>query len=163
MPSPIDPLVETLRQLETVVASLTPRQYAEPPAILSDSSIGSHVRHCLEHVEALLAAVSTGVLDYDDRRRGTEVETSRRTAIETLRSLQTRLADLKPDRLGERVVVRSLMTPAGPPIDVASSLGRELAYVTSHTTHHNAIIGFLVRVAGGAVPDQFGYAPSTLA
>ena len=43
-----------------------------------------------------------------------------------------------------------------------STVGRELAYVLSHTIHHNAIIGSMVKALGGVLPERFGYAPSTV-
>jgi uncharacterized damage-inducible protein DinB len=48
------------------------------------------------------------------------------------------------------------------PVEVDTSIGRELAYVLSHTIHHNAIIGAMVKTLGGALPQRFGYAPSTI-
>jgi hypothetical protein len=43
----------------------------------------------------------------------------------------------------------------------ASSVGREVAFVTSHTVHHNAILGQLLCAHGVHVPLRFGIAPST--
>jgi uncharacterized damage-inducible protein DinB len=42
-----------------------------------------------------------------------------------------------------------------------STRARELAFVVSHTIHHQAIIALLMSFQGLAVPAQFGYAPST--
>ena len=50
-----------------------------------------------------------------------------------------------------------------PPVDVPTSPGRELAFVLSHTVHHNALIRVMVKLLGADVPADFGYAPSTLA
>jgi hypothetical protein len=44
---------------------------------------------------------------------------------------------------------------------VRSTLGRELAFVASHTIHHFAIVALLLRDMGIGVPARFGYAPST--
>jgi uncharacterized damage-inducible protein DinB len=160
---PVAALIDTLRQLETVVGALTAPQYAEPPEPLSHSSIGSHVRHCLDHVEAFLSAASSGVLDYDHRRRGTIVESEPLAALRKMRDLRSRLESLEMGALSRMVTVRALLDPSSPPIEAPSSLGRELAYVVSHTTHHNAIVGFLVRAVGGETPARFGFAASTLA
>ena len=40
-----------------------------------------------------------------------------------------------------------------------STLGRELAYVNSHTIHHQALIAVLLELAGVPVPDHLGLAP----
>ena len=37
-------------------------------------SIGGHVRHCLDHVAALLDGLDGGVVDYEARERGTAAE-----------------------------------------------------------------------------------------
>ena len=42
-----------------------------------------------------------------------------------------------------------------------STLRRELAFVISHTVHHQALIAMLLAVAGLQVPESFGLAPST--
>ncbi|MEM7623450.1 MAG: hypothetical protein AAF235_09640, partial [Planctomycetota bacterium] len=44
-----------------------------------------------------------------------------------------------------------------------SSLGREAAFVLSHTVHHCAMIAVMARSLRIAVPERFGYAPSTVA
>ncbi len=55
------------------------------------------------------------------------------------------------------------MGATAPSIAVPTSLGRELAFVMSHTIHHNALIGVIAKLLGIDVPERFGYAPSTLA
>ncbi len=50
----------------------------------------------------------------------------------------------------------------GVPVQVETTVGRELAFVLSHTIHHNALIGVMAAMLGVPVPDRFGYAPSTL-
>jgi hypothetical protein len=42
-------------------------------------------------------------------------------------------------------------------------VGRELAFVLSHTVHHNALIAVMALTLGVSIPDRFGYAPSTIA
>ena len=37
-----------------------------------------------------------------------------------------------------------------------------MAYVLSHTIHHNAIVAGIVKSLGVTPPETFGYAPSTL-
>src|SRR4051794_30311839 len=75
------PLVALLRQLGSVVASLEDAQYTQRPVGVVDSSVGGHVRHCLDHVRTLISGIESGTIDYDQRRRGTPVETSRCCAL----------------------------------------------------------------------------------
>jgi uncharacterized damage-inducible protein DinB len=121
------------------------------------------VRHCLDHVVALMSAIETGRLDYDDRKRGTDIESSRSAALQAMRTLESAALSITPDDL-DRPVMHSVMLAVGQPaICVYSSVGRELAYVLSHTIHHNALVSAMVRTLGGTLPERFGYAPSTVA
>lgn len=160
---PVEPLIETLRQLATVVGGLTPDQYTWTSEAFAGSSIGAHVRHCLDHADAFLEAADTGSIEYDQRERGTPVETDPEAALERIRRMETRLCSLPATLVDRPLTVRAILSAGGAPVVLPSSVLRELAYVVSHTTHHNAILGFLVRAVGGATPFKFGYAASTLA
>jgi len=48
------------------------------------------------------------------------------------------------------------------PVEVETTVGRELAFVLSHTVHHNALIAVMAKTLGVPVPERFGYAPSTI-
>jgi uncharacterized damage-inducible protein DinB len=154
--------LEALRELARVVAGLTAAQYMARPEGFR-GSIGEHVRHCLDHVAALDAGRATGRIDYDRRRRGTAIETDRAAALREIRRLADRLGGLEPAVLARPVAVAEAHAVGCGPVDLQSSLGRELAFVVSHTTHHNALVAALARALGGRVPEQFGYARSTLA
>lgn len=161
--SPGVPLAMLLRQLAALVEDLTDRQYVASPVGVVESSIGAHVRHCLDHVIALLAGMESGQLDYDNRQRRTDVETCRTAALTSMRKLEGRVAAMTPEDLDSPVVLSVLMAAGQPAFSVYSSVGRELAYVLSHTIHHNALVGAMVKILGARVPERFGYAPSTVA
>jgi uncharacterized damage-inducible protein DinB len=57
----------------------------------------------------------------------------------------------------------ALVAPDLPPVRVVTSPERELAFVISHTIHHNALIRVMVKLLGADIPSDFGYAPSTIA
>jgi uncharacterized damage-inducible protein DinB len=59
--------------------------------------------------------------------------------------------------------LRTMVSSAGDLIKTETSLGRELAFVLSHTIHHNALISVMAMLMGVSVPERFGYAPSTIA
>ena len=63
--------------------------------------------------------------------------------------------------LDETIRVTSMISPSGAAVTGSSTLARELAFVVSHTIHHQAIIGVLLAIHGHAVPDRFGHSPST--
>ena len=125
--------------------------------------IGGHVRHCLDHVEALLRGAGDGLLDYDRRERGTDVERSRTAALETIRRQERQLLEFTWPSGHRPLRLSVLVSPDAPPSVVLSSLDRELAFALSHTIHHGALIAVMAKLLGVAVPADFGYAPSTLA
>ena len=160
---PAAALAAVLDQLKAVVGCLRDEQYAMRPVGVVDSSVGGHVRHCLDHVRALLNACETGQLDYDRRDRGTPIESDRNAALRAIRALHNKLAALPNDVIDRPIRLSVLMTSDGAPMRVGTTVGREMAYVLSHTIHHNALIGTMVKILDGWLPERFGYAPSTLA
>ncbi|MBX9580308.1 MAG: DinB family protein [Gemmataceae bacterium] len=79
-PPVVRALAAALGQLADLVAALTDDQYTRQPAA-AGSAVGGHVRHNLDHVDALLRGLRTGHLDYDRRERGTAVERDRGEAV----------------------------------------------------------------------------------
>jgi uncharacterized damage-inducible protein DinB len=156
-------LMTILQQLQAVIGCLRDEQYAMKPVGVVHSSIGAHVRHCLDHVRALLSAIEAGELDYDQRDRGTAIETERAAALAAMKSMRNRLASLSADVIDQPLQLSVLMTSDGVPFRFETSVGREMAYVLSHTIHHNALVGTMVKTLGGWLPDRFGYAPTTTA
>jgi uncharacterized damage-inducible protein DinB len=161
-PPAVLPLVGLLRQLARVLESLTDEQYVLKPAGVLPSSIGGHVRHSLDRVAGLLGGLREGVVDYDRRRHGPEVERSRRAALEALRRDEHELLTF-PWEPRRPLQVAVLLAPGAPAAEVLTSPERELAFVFCHTVHHNALIAVIARLLGVPLPEDFGYAPSTIA
>jgi uncharacterized damage-inducible protein DinB len=159
----VDALVATQRQLAEVVAHMSDGQYQQRPVGEVASSVGSHVRHCLDHLTALLDAARTGSLNYDDRRRDTQIERSRHAALTEMRDQERRLLELSALPSERRLCLTTLVSCDASPIVVRTSLGRELAFVLSHSIHHGALIAVMARSLQAHVPQRFGYAPATLA
>ena len=157
------PIVQLLDELAQVIAALGDEQYVQMPVGVMPSSIGGHVRHSLDHARALLASAATGRIDYDHRVRGTPVETSRSAALDAIRGLIAELRALRPGSIERSLTLRMMMTTDGKPLELSTTFIREAGYVLSHTIHHNAIIGVMVKTLGAWLPERFGYAPSTIA
>lgn len=161
-PAAVRPLVGLLHQLFDLVESLTAEQYARKPVGVVASSVGGHVRHNLDHVAALLRGLRAGEVNYDHRDRGTDVERDRLAALGEILRLEKELAELAWDVVPHLLTLSALVAPDLPPTRVVTSPERELAFVVSHTVHHNALIGVMVKLLGADVPAEFGYAPSTI-
>jgi uncharacterized damage-inducible protein DinB len=119
------------------------------------------VRHCLDHVSALLAADASSTLSYDHRRRGTAIETDPSAALQQILRLKAALERWSARSLDEPIRVSSMIDPSGASLAGWSTLGRELAFVLSHTIHHQATIAAVLALHGVEPPPGFGYAPST--
>ena len=95
-------LVETLQAhlhtLRALVDSLGEHTYRAAPRAASGST-GEHVRHCLDHVRALMAGVTRGEMSYDSRLRGTSIETDPRAAIEEIDRLCMSLNQIDEEML----------------------------------------------------------------
>jgi hypothetical protein len=155
-------LERALESLGAVVATLPPDVYCARLFPGASGSIGEHVRHCLDHVAALVCADPSGSLSYDQRERGTALETDPAQALRCIQLLRIKVAVGRwSARLDEPIGVVSTIERGGPPLVSMSTLARELAFVLNHTIHHQAMIGLLASMHGRAVPDGFGFAPST--
>jgi len=164
--SAADELVHTLtaalRQVHDLIDGLTDEQYTRRPGGALPSSIGGHIRHNLDHVAAALTGLPIGVVDYDLRSRGTVVETDRGAAMAVTRQLEATLAQIDWCSVPGAVRLTVLPSAERPAIELLTTPDRELAFVLSHTIHHNALIAVIAASVGAVVPKGFGYAPSTV-
>jgi hypothetical protein len=160
--APIAALERALEQLAVVVGSMAPEDYCCCLFPGASGSIGQHVRHCLDHVTALVSADSAPCLSYDKRDRGTPIETDPVQALRRIQVLRIKvLVDRWSSRLDEPVCVVTTVAHDGTVSNTMSTLGRELAFVLDHVIHHQAMIGLLASIQGVAVPHGFGFSPST--
>lgn len=157
------PLAALLRDLDALLAAVGDAQYVQKPVGVIPSSLGGHVRHCLDHVEALLAGIDSDTIDYDRRARGTTVENDRKAACAAIQWLCERLTELDVCVADRPVHLTALTTADGDAVQVGSTIGRELVFVLSHTIHHNALIAAMCRTLGIPLSARFGYAPATIA
>jgi hypothetical protein len=126
------------------------RARIEPPV---SGSIGEHVRHTLDHLSAILVNDGIEPLTYDRRERG--------TALRLIFRMKSGLERLRGRSMDEPVAVRSQVSTGGASVVAWSTIGRELAFVTSHTIHHQALIAVLLAWHGVDVAPRFGVAAST--
>jgi hypothetical protein len=159
---------QLLAQAQALVAA-----HGHPDGPVYAGMVGPHLRHVIEHFEALLCRPDHAVVDYDSRRRDPDLERDPALAGERLQALQdrlarlARLADLSRPPTGvlhQAVRVRGLAGLAGEfGFSVDSTVGRELAFLASHTVHHFALIKSHCLQQGIRLPAGFGQAPATVA
>jgi hypothetical protein len=125
---------------------------------------GAHLRHVIEHYEALVFPAAPGVVDYDNRPRDRELESSPTLAGTRLQALHDHLGAWPPQLLDAAVQVHGQGGIAGGfNFTVTSCIGRELAFLASHTVHHFALLAPYCRQHAIQTPADFGQAPSTVA
>ena len=154
-------LARLLDDLATVLLRVSPEVYVARPLPHVSGSIGEHVRHILDHVAAFTTARPHGTFTYDTRERGTSVETDPGSALRSILRLKAMLASLTDDELSAPITVMSVLSRGEPAVSARSTVRRELAFVISHTIHHQALIAVLLAIVGVDTMDAFGLAPST--
>ena len=156
-------VIETLRQGETLVAEISDENFTRKIPVVFNASIGGHYRHCLDHFRSLLDAAASSDLNYDDRQRGTLVETDRFAALNATRELIAGWANLNSFLLTRRldVTCKTSYSTRGSQSS-PSTVGREVMYAVAHAVHHYALIGVMGGILGLRLPVGFGVAPSTL-
>jgi uncharacterized damage-inducible protein DinB len=152
----LDQIVELLMRLDA-------ESYVKPSPVFSNSAIGGHVRHFLEHYQSLIRGAPEGRVNYDQRARDPQIETQPATALARLGEVRAQLGDLpQAVQVEDVVVLMDHGADASDGVWQKSSLGRELQFLISHTVHHCALIAGLCHLHGVAVHSDFGVAPSTL-
>ncbi len=82
-----------LSQAESLLERMDDGRFATPAAGFYNSSVGGHLRHCIEHYLSFLAGMEDGRVDYDCRARDERVETRTGDAVERVREVK---AAMKP-------------------------------------------------------------------
>ena len=127
------------------------------------AAIGPHLRHCLDHVQCFLRGLESGTVEYDARERDARLETD----VACFRNAMTRamdvLAGLDHDAMPRALQVVQVPAPAHEPMPVASTVERELLFLSGHTIHHLAIVAYIARAQGITVPEYLFIAYSTAA
>ena len=109
----LDPMVQLLKQLRDLAVCLDAGQYNLKPESTKCGAIGGHIRHTLDHVGAWLCGVNQETINYDDRERGTDIETNPQTAVKVIDSYMDKLADIQPATLLDEVAVFTSMNSDG--------------------------------------------------
>ena len=148
--------VDALGQMERDQFSTSAREDASP--------IGAHFRHVLEHYHAFLDGLEEGRVDYDARPRDRRLEEDPDLAIASAERIVVRLEELRGRPRWRQLFINSASEAGSADAHdwTASTVGRELAFLLSHTIHHYALIRLLAFDQGVRLDTEFGVAPSTL-
>jgi hypothetical protein len=147
----------------------TPTHYTAPCPLAGNATIGQHLRHSLDHYARCLAAAEAATattIRYDRRARGTAVESDIGEAKQEVDRLIKAVKSLPDAALAAPVSAAFVLSSDGEGEEqpLASTLGRELGFVTHHAIHHHALIKTMAGALGleeVAGIEDFGMAPST--
>lgn len=155
--------LEILEQGVAFVDDMDVRVYtAVPDGYMS--SIGAHMRHILDHFVAVRDGATCRLVDYENRRRGGDVETQPGVAREELQDLAAWAGALPDDEINQAICVR--IDIGGQDCRIVScdsSVGRELLFACSHAIHHFAMMKQMRLILDEecSCDDRLGLAPST--
>lgn len=137
--------------------------YARPMEGEFSASLGAHYRHVLDHFLCLAEGIRTGQVNYDQRRRNPQLESSVTCARLVTEGLIEEFGRLSSEILqSECVVTYSVGYGETEAEAVRSNLAREVMFCVGHAIHHYAILRILCAGVGLKLPHEFGVAPSTL-
>ncbi len=127
------------------------------------ASLGAHYRHVLDHFLCLAEGIRTGQVNYDQRRRNPQLESSVTCARLATEGLIDEFGGLSSAILQrECAVTYSVGYGETEAEAVRSNLAREVMFCVGHAIHHYAILRILCAGVGLKLPHEFGVAPSTL-
>jgi len=158
---------QNLEFLEDVLNQLNDDQFSRSLDILSNSTIGMHVRHILEFYTCLISAVKDGgIVDYDSRVRDTSLESSTVNCKNTIKRISEFLKDVEEEDIEMQLKVNYCLTKQedAETMTISTSLHRELQYNIEHAVHHLAIIKIGIKSLEDSfkLDDNFGIAASTI-
>jgi len=154
---------DVLQQGCVFLDSVDDETYARPLHGPLSSSLGAHYRHTLDHLFCLVDGIPSGHINYDHRRRDTEMETSVRMARLATESLMKTFRELPAQALQQQCTISySISYNHGEAAEAPSNMAREVMFCVGHMVHHYALLRVLCRELSIDLPYEFGIAPSTL-
>ncbi len=151
-----------VNQISEVLNTVNSDEYLMPLDLFNGSTIGQHIRHIYDFYNSVVRADESGILDYGERERDPNIETSKEIALQRLHEL-----DQSVQILDESTALKVMAEFDADDSDrsvLESSVGRELMYGYDHAVHHLAIIkmGIKQEFPHYSIDDNIGVAPSTI-
>lgn len=151
----LDQLIQVTKQLED-------QAFRQPLKVLSDNTIGKHIRHITEFYDLMILGINSGEVNYDQRSHDRVIEENRLLAIEKMNSLKLEIEKIASDSPLKLMANYSLNKEE--PFEIITSYYRELQYNIEHAIHHMAIIKIAIisEFSDVQIPEGFGIAYSTI-
>jgi uncharacterized damage-inducible protein DinB len=155
--------INNLLEIKSLLNQLSEKEYCEKLEVLSEATIGQHVRHILEFYQCLLESIESKVVNYDSRKRNLQIETEIDYAIEIINVINSQLEN-NQENYDLQLISNYSSDELKEEFCVPSSFLRELVYNIEHSIHHQALIKVAISelALDNLVCETFGYSPSTI-
>jgi hypothetical protein len=146
-------------QLAGSLEQLTPDQYTFPCRNLTNSTIGQHVRHIIEMFQCLENGYTSGIVNYENRKRDQAIETNKEFALGLLREIHSGL-----NKEDKSLILEGVYNDYSSHLmQFSTNYFREIVYNLEHTIHHMALIRVgLKELTAIELPDNYGMASATV-
>jgi len=157
----IQNLVYNLNSYKKFIKVINNKDFSKKTSVLSNSSVGQHLRHVLEFYICLFDGIKKGQICYDERKRDLLLETDKEYAIQTMDNIIQKLRKITSDA---SIQLKATLSDKDDNFFILnSSIYRELVYNFDHSVHHQALIKIgLKEFKCNELEDNFGIAPSTI-
>ena len=157
----IENLIENLNHYKSVIEKITDNDFSKEIPVLSNGTIGQHIRHVLEFYTGLFYGIESGIVCYDNRKRDLLLETDKNYAFQTINKVIQQINAIDEDL--PIILQSSVSNKKNSFIKVNTSIYRELVYGFDHSVHHQALIKIGMQALNrDLLFDNFGVAPSTI-
>lgn len=158
-----------LQQQIYLLTAISDEDYVKKCPNYYNASVASHIRHSLDHFNAICyqpsqtvsSSIDELVVNYDQRKRDTAVEKDKTVAIQKANELLELLPKLEIERVVSITFVGSDKT--FDTYTMNSTVGRELSFVAHHAIHHLSMMKLMMTSMNYELKDNnIGIAPSTI-
>lgn len=158
----IDNCKDNLNTLKALINELGDKEYTFSSKLLTNASIGEHMRHILEFYLCLFEGTSNQIVNYDARKRDHQLEVDRKYALFTIDKIFSNISRLSIH--SDLFLEGDFGTNGGDVKKLKTSFNRELAYCLEHSIHHQALIkiALVEQNLEALIHGDFGVAPATL-
>ncbi len=155
--------VSALDEGEQLLSTLQQNHYTHSGEPAFKSTIGAHFRHVLEHYRCIVRQLKDTEFCYDSRERDQLLECDLNYAVSVLQELRNDISAIDESEFAKKYTIRDQQITSDDQslVAVSTTLQRELLFLQSHTVHHFAMIGAMVRLLGLQTDDDFGVALAT--
>jgi len=154
--------LEVLTQARDYLNTVSFHQYNEVISPNFMSSAGAHIRHIIDHYQAIIIGTQLHFIDYDIRKRDAAIEHSPFAALSKIHEIFIWLEKLTPETLKTTVTLSTEVSISSCQVErVNTTIARELVFAASHAVHHFAMIAQIALLQKQSLPLHFGLAPAT--